>query len=99
MIVCGHNGNLYFLQKGLLFYEETSLEQVINDLLDKMKKLRDGLAVEFCIKNGYTTEKIKSSDKNTKYCQTYVYDNLFDDICGELKKYNFKFYRENGSKQ
>ena len=98
MFVCGHNGNLYFLQKGVLFYNESPQSEVrvfIDEFLVKIEKMQLAWTKHYCEMHNYTIETLTSSCTEIQLkCVKFVMDNLFDEICKELLNYDFRFYRE-----
>ncbi|MCL2047794.1 MAG: hypothetical protein FWG87_03610 [Defluviitaleaceae bacterium] len=98
MIVCGHNGNIYFMQKGLLFYEEKMIERFVDCFVAEITEMQKALVAKYCKENDYTIEELIASRRDVKlHCLKSVMDSLFNEVSTRLKRYDFVFCCEGGA--
>ena len=93
MAVCGHRGNLYFMQKGKLFYQET--DEMIERICVELCETLGMIALRVFEFYGYTLDEMHTVDYRIKaVCFDSVMEVFFVYTCRILKKYGFQSYRK-----
>lgn len=93
MAVCGHRGNLYFIKKGKLFYQEaTDVIDLLCVALQNVSRKIWLLALDF---HGYSVDEIgTASEEIQTICINSAMEILFVYTCRQLEKYGFRGYRK-----
>ncbi|MCL2253661.1 MAG: hypothetical protein FWC09_04380 [Lachnospiraceae bacterium] len=95
IVVCGHIGNLYFLQKDqyIIKISDDENEKLLNSLRELYKNI-----INKCLQvNNYTAEDLKNANDEIQAAYFRIIDELyFDNICKRADKgrFIFKHYKE-----